>query len=177
LFSTVGQEARFEILAVPRWALLFGASLGALFVGLSVMYVPPLRGPRVLIAAAVILLASVALWPEQALLLAQAASFGVCLAVFSFVLRRILTWSDARDVSPSGRVPSLIERSSQRLPFRSADEAKAATTTASIAVEVADDGSGVSVRGADHSDQGEAGRTRAEPAVGASSASRKNQLT
>lgn len=178
LFSAVGQEARFEILAVPRWALLFGASLGALFVGLSVMYVPLLRGPRVLIAAAVILLAAVVLWPEQALLLAQAASFGICLAVFSFVLRRALTWSDARDLTPSGPAPSLIERSSQRLPFRSADEAKAATTTASIAVEVSNDGSGVSARGADHSsDQREAGRPKAEPAVGASSASRKSHLT
>ncbi len=174
LFSSVGQEARFEILAVPRWALMFAASLGALFVGLSVMYVPSLRAPRVLIATAVILLAAVMLWPEQALLLAQAASFGVCLAVVSFVLRRILTWSDARDMSPSGRAPSLNERSSQRIPFRSAN---AATTTASIAVEISGDESGVSARGADHSDNRNAGRPTSEPAVGASSASRKNRLT
>jgi hypothetical protein len=92
-------------------------------------------------------------------------------------LRRILTWSNARDVSPSGRAPSLIERSSQRIPFRSADEANAATTTASIAVEVSGDESGVSATGADHSDNRDAGRPTAEPAVGASSASRKNRLT
>jgi hypothetical protein len=177
LFSTAGAHDRFEILAAPRWLLLLTASLTALVLGLAVIYVPALHSSRVLIVVAVILLVAVLIWPEPAVLLAQAASFGVCLAVFAFVLRRVFLWNEARDIPSSGRPSSVFERSSQPLSHRSIDDKKAATTTASIAIEVSADSSGESAHDAARPENGDAHRPMAEPAVGASGSSRKNQLT
>jgi hypothetical protein len=177
LFSTAGPEGRFAILVIPRWMLLFGASLGALVVGLSLIYVPAVRRPHVLIAAAALLLIAVLVWPEAALLLAQAASLGVGLVLLASALRRMMTWSDSREMTSSGRAPAIAERSSQRARFRSLDDEKAATTTASIAVEVSASGSGESAVGADGADTGDEERQAAEPAVGASGSSRAHRLT
>jgi hypothetical protein len=177
LFSAAGAEGDFEILIAKRWMLLFGASLAALLVGLALMYVPLLRGARVLTGAAAILLIAVLIWPEPALLLAQAATFGVCLALLALLLQKLVARGNRHEMTPSGRAISFIERSSQRIPFRTTDEGKAATTTASIAVEVYAEGSGMMAGDADQPKNGDANRSEAEPAVGASGSSRKNQVT
>jgi hypothetical protein len=177
LFSAAGAQDKFEILAAPRWFLMLAASLAALVLGLAVIYVPALHSSRVLIVAAVILLIAVLIWPEPALLLAQAASFGVCLAMFAFVMRRVFLWNEARDMPSSARPSSVFERSSQQLSHRSIDDKKAATTTASIAIDVSADKSGESETEATHPENGDSHRPMAEPAVGASGSSRKNQLT
>ncbi|HKD36634.1 MAG TPA: hypothetical protein VKB78_07530, partial [Pirellulales bacterium] len=118
LFSAIGAQGKFDIFTMQRWLLLFGASLGALILGLAAIYLPSLRGLRVLISAAGVLLVAVLLWPEAALLLAQAASFGVCLTILAFALRRMMMLNDGRDTTPSGRARVAIDRSSRRLTYR-----------------------------------------------------------
>ena len=138
LFSAIGAEARFEIVVVRRWLMLLLASLAALLAGFAVIYVPILRKPRILLAAAAFLLIAVLIWPEPAVLLAQAASLGLCLALVAFLLRHtMMLRGGGRDATSSQRALAAVERSSQRVPYRSADGVKTATTTASIAVDVA----------------------------------------
>jgi hypothetical protein len=140
LFSSIGSETRFEVVIVRRWLLLLTASLGMLLTGLALMYVPPLRSPRVILAAAVMLLIAVLIWPDPMVLLAQAASVGLCLAVLALMLRRLV--GRPGDITEStARAPAspTLERSSKRLAYRASDERDAATTTASIAVEVSAD--------------------------------------
>ena len=144
LFSAIGPETRFEIVVARRWLVLLLASLAALLVGLAAIYVPILRKPRALLAAAVFVLIAALIWPEPAVLFVQAASLGLCLALVAFVLRRtMMLRGGERDATSSQRAPVAVERSSQRAAYGSADGMKTATTTASIAVDVpAPDGEG-----------------------------------
>ncbi len=138
LFSTIGAETRFEIVVARRWLVLLLASLATLLVGFAVIYLPILRKPRVLLAVAALLLIAVLIWPEPAVLLTQAASLGLCLAVVAFVMRHAMKLRrGGRDTASSQRALAAIERSSQRVPYRSPDGMKTATTTASIAVDAA----------------------------------------
>ena len=56
LFSTAGQEGRFEVVIIRRWLLLLVASAAALAIGLSLIYFPALRRTRALVAAAAVVL-------------------------------------------------------------------------------------------------------------------------
>ena len=51
LFSTAGQEGRFEVVVVRRWLLLLLSSAAALAVGLVLIYFPALRRMRVVVVA------------------------------------------------------------------------------------------------------------------------------
>jgi hypothetical protein len=167
LFSAIGAATRFEIVVARRWLLLLVASLGTLLAGLAVIYVPFFRRPRILLTAAGLLLVAILVWPEPAVLLAQAASLGMCLALLAFALRQTVTWRGGGDTTSSGRAPAVVERSSQRVAYRSPDEVKAATTTASIAIDVATDEGNEAAEAA-------AG-AGAEPAAGGSGSSRRNR--
>jgi hypothetical protein len=136
LFSTVGPESHFAVFIARRWLILFAASLISLSAGLAVVYLPVLRQPRTLVAAASALLAAAVIWPEPVVLLAQAAAFGVGLVMLALVLRRFV----GRRLLPApppalstGSAAIVVERSSQRFVSRPADTP---TTTASIAIEL-----------------------------------------
>ena len=77
------------------------------------------------------------LWPDPAVLLAQAASVGFCLALLALVLRRTIGRRERDALAARGAAPPIIDRSSKRTPYRPADHGKSPTTTASIAVQVA----------------------------------------
>lgn len=139
LFSSIGGNGPFEVILIRRWLLLLMASLPALLVGLAITYLPVVRQPRLLLAAAAVLLLATIVWPEPMILFAQAASVGVGLALVAFGLRRMLLRAAAAEPSSRAIIPSRLERSSQWGSPRLEEVGKSPTTTASIAVVAAED--------------------------------------
>ncbi|MBN2473677.1 MAG: hypothetical protein JXB62_03640 [Pirellulales bacterium] len=88
LFGGLGSLARLELRTAGRtWIVLF-ASGAALVAGFLLIYVPLTRHPGTLFAAAVGLLCAGLLYPEPALLVSQAASLGLALALLAGLLER-----------------------------------------------------------------------------------------
>ncbi len=136
LFSTSGPGGKSAVFVARRWVILFAASLSSLLVGLALVYIPSIRRPRTLIAAATVLFLATIVWPEPALLIAQAAALGFALLVLALVLQRIV----GRRLRPApppplsfGSASAVLERSSKRFVTRSVETP---TTTASIAIEL-----------------------------------------
>jgi hypothetical protein len=88
LFSGLGPISGGELRTASQAWIVLLASGAALVVGLTLIYVPATRHPAALFALAVLLLALGGLYPEQTLLLAQAASLGLALTLVAMVLRR-----------------------------------------------------------------------------------------
>jgi hypothetical protein len=84
--------------------------------GLVLIYVPAVRHPVALLAAAVLLGAAAVRYPEPALLASQAASVGAVLAILAGWLRRIVGGADRGGLlrQPAGAVPG--KDSTQRGP-------------------------------------------------------------
>jgi hypothetical protein len=133
LFSVVGPSEPFEVVVARRWLVLLLASFASLFAALAVIYVPALRQPRVLMAGACLLLLFVIIWPDPAILAAQAASLGFGLALLALVLRWLLGASGVR-VPIARPDSSKLERSSWRIHKPLSDKNELVTSTASIAV-------------------------------------------
>ena len=137
LFSTAGQDGRFEVVVARRWLLLLIASAAALAVGLGLIYFPALRRMRVVAAVAVVAIVVAIIYPDPALLFAQAGSLGLLLVFSALVLRGIVSRRPA-PVSPAP-ISSLsrIDRSSTRLhPRREEDPEPATTATSPVALEM-----------------------------------------
>jgi hypothetical protein len=118
-----------------RPLIVMAASGAALVLGLLLIYVPGLRHPAILLVGAVGLGAAAAIYPEPALLLAQAASLGVVLTIVAGVFqgraarRRV---GPPREGSDAG-----LERSStqtHRRPPSPADQAPTETAPAAVPV-------------------------------------------
>lgn len=88
LFSTLGAADKCELWTVRRGVLVLAASGLVLVAGLVLIYVPAVRHPATLLAAAVVLGAAAIRYPEPALLASQAASVGAVLAILAAWLRR-----------------------------------------------------------------------------------------
>jgi hypothetical protein len=89
LFSSMGNVERCELRSAWRSWILLSASGVALVAGLMLIYVPLSRHPATLFVAAVVLLSiGILYYPEPALLLAQAASLGLGLALVAGLLER-----------------------------------------------------------------------------------------
>lgn len=130
LFSTLGNQARFGVVVVRRWLLLLSASLATLAAGLALIYFPALRRPRALAAIAVALLLAAMIYPDLALLVAQAASFGFALALVAVALRHLVGREKAAPLAPASQSGFRLERSSTRSAFRPAEDVEPATTAA-----------------------------------------------
>ncbi|MEX2112145.1 MAG: hypothetical protein WD845_03115 [Pirellulales bacterium] len=89
LFSTVGVAEPLHLHTISRARLVLLASLPLLMCGLVLIYWPKVRHPAALLVAAVGIAALGAIDPESAVLVAQAASLGVVLAVLAFILARV----------------------------------------------------------------------------------------
>jgi PAS domain-containing protein len=136
LFSTAGQEGRFEVVVIRRWLLLLVASAGALAIGLVLIYFPALRRARALVAAAAVALIVALIYPEPALLFAQAGSLGLLLVLAALVLRGIVSRRPTPVSATAMSSSSRLERSSTRLHARREPEPEPATTTTSpVAIE------------------------------------------
>ena len=89
LFSTVGTVEPLTVSMLSRARLVFLASLPLLLGGLLVIYFPFARHPAMLFALALLLLSASMVDPESALLVAQASSLGLVLAVVAAVMARV----------------------------------------------------------------------------------------
>ncbi len=116
LFSTVGTVEPLAVYTLSRARLVLGASLPLLVGGLLLIYFPAARHPGVLLGLALLLAAGSFFDPELALLLAQASSLGLALALMAALLAR----ASARPAVVSSTVP--MHGSSQSLVERSATE-------------------------------------------------------
>lgn len=94
LFSAMGRVERATLRTASRSWIVLVASGGALVAGLLLVYVSFFRRPAVLLTIGILVLSAGFLYPEPALLAAQAASIGLALALVagllesSFVRRR-----------------------------------------------------------------------------------------
>jgi hypothetical protein len=89
LFSSLGRFESCEIVTAGRSTIVFVASGIALLMGLILIYVRAARHPVVLLAAAALLAALAAIYPELAMLAAQASAVGLALALFAAFLRHL----------------------------------------------------------------------------------------
>ncbi len=108
LYSTVGAAEPLRLYTISRARLVLLASLPLLLCGLVLIYWPKARHPASLLVAAVAVAAVGAIDPESAVLLAQAASLGLVLAVMAFILARV-------SVRPSVAPAAPVRGSSQSL--------------------------------------------------------------
>ncbi len=86
LFSTLGSVEHCELRTAGRSAIVLWASGAALLAGLLLIYFPVARHPATLLAATLLLAALGIMYPEPALLAAQAAGLGVLLALLAGLL-------------------------------------------------------------------------------------------
>jgi hypothetical protein len=94
LFSSLGRIDSCAIVTAGRSMIVFVCSGLALLAGLILIYVRAARHPVVLLAAAVFLVGLTAIYPELALLAAQASAVGLALALLAAFLRKLTTVSD-----------------------------------------------------------------------------------
>jgi hypothetical protein len=87
LFSRLGKAPALTIRVAERSLIVLSASGVALILGLVLIYVPLVRKAGMLFALGLALATLGLLFPEPALLLAQASTLGVLLALFAAWLR------------------------------------------------------------------------------------------
>ncbi len=88
LFSTVGTTDALEIYTMSRARLVLWASLPVLLGGLMLIYFPVVRHPGLLFVLAVSVVAASLVDPDLALLVAQASTLGLVLAISAAFLAR-----------------------------------------------------------------------------------------
>jgi hypothetical protein len=93
LFSSLGRIGPCEIVTAGRSTIVFIASGMALLVGLLLIYVKIARHPVVLLAATAILAGLTAIYPELALMAAQASAVGLALVLLAAFLRQLTSGS------------------------------------------------------------------------------------
>jgi len=92
LFSSFGAAAPMQFVTIGRATLTLILSAAALLIGLTLIYMPALRHPAVLLMGGVAVLALGSIYPESAILLSQAAALGIVLVL----LARLLQWNLSR---------------------------------------------------------------------------------
>jgi hypothetical protein len=90
LFSGVVPVASIEVVTMPRWLIVLGASGAVMAVVLAWIYVPVARRGWIVIALAVAVAALAVACPTPAMLFGQAAVLGVGAASVAVVLARLL---------------------------------------------------------------------------------------
>lgn len=114
VFSTTDGEHSLDLQLARRSVVVLAASGLVLLVSLAGVYLPAVRRPAVLIAATLAVAAAAAIYPQAALLLAEAAALGILLAVLALGLKYWLaTRRTPTRVIRSGP-SSILERGSTR---------------------------------------------------------------
>ena len=90
LFSSFAPLAQFELRTVNRRDIILVVSGTVLVVGLLLMYLPALRHPSGLLVISILILCAGLLYPEPAMLVAQAAGLGLALTIAGNMIRWIL---------------------------------------------------------------------------------------
>jgi hypothetical protein len=89
LFSSLGRIGPCEIITAGRSTIVFVSSGLALLAGLLLIYLRAARHPVVLLGATALLAGLAAIYPELALLAAQASALGLALALLAVLLRQL----------------------------------------------------------------------------------------
>jgi hypothetical protein len=92
LLSATGELRTMEASTAGRTALVLGASLPSLLLGLALLYWPRVRRPVVAAVVAIVVLALALVDAESTLVLGQSAALGVALVAIALVLRRRSRW-------------------------------------------------------------------------------------
>ena len=128
LFSSLGPIQRCTLRTERRTSIVAIASLTALLVGLTFIYVPLVRHPVMLLALTIFLLGLTVLRPAPTFLFVQAASLGVGLTLFSALLHRGVArryaWTVRREPSSS----SDYDKGSTEAEYGGAAEGNEAST-------------------------------------------------
>ena len=90
LFSSLGQIGPCEIVTAGRSMIVFVSSGIALLAGLLLIYVRAARHPVILLAATAILAVLAAIYPELALMAAQASAIGLALVLLAAFLLQLI---------------------------------------------------------------------------------------
>jgi hypothetical protein len=136
LFSTVGMVTPLDVWVVSRSVLVFVASLLLLTVGLAFIYFPRVRHPALILALALVVFAGSLIQPETALLLAQAGSLGVVLAVVAAGLARRTLRRSLPPQWSRGSSRAKVDRSVTEAYFRSIKSSPSSTATAPAALQI-----------------------------------------
>ena len=110
----------------------------ALAVGLLLLYVPPLRHPGLLLVAGVATFTAGMMWPELAILCAQAPCWAALLAVMAQAFRQLLRRAYAVAPAVQGRTQfsdSKIKLADKGLP-RTEGSSKITATTSPMSVQI-----------------------------------------
>ena len=108
LFSTLGTTPPLPLMVASRRTLLGTGGGIALVVGLALYYVRVLRSPVILLGLTVVVAASSIIWPEAAILTAQAAAIGLAIAL-AVALGSWFTSGRSTWTMPSSSRSSLVE--------------------------------------------------------------------
>jgi hypothetical protein len=134
LFSAVGPRQQLFVRTTHRSWIVGAASLLVLVAGLLLIYLPAVRRSGVLLLVAIVLVAMSWWTPSTTILLAQAASVGMVLALTALWLARSVARAGTTDVVAGGGASSIIEISTTQLrqtpASSSANLARASTATA-----------------------------------------------
>lgn len=117
LFSSLGKIPPCTVRTAGRSWIVLWASLAALAAGLSLIYVPASRHPATLFVGAVLLVGAWVLFPEPTVLVLQAASLGLVLALLAGLLQRGLA-RRRRGVTLLGTSISVLEKDSTQTQYR-----------------------------------------------------------
>jgi hypothetical protein len=109
LFTGLVPVSSIALVTAPRWLIVLFASAVALALVCGWFYLPTRAKPWMLAAAIVVIAAAAIMYPTAAVLIAQAASIGVVLALLSMITSRWRSQPGRRRLAPS------ITPSSQRV--------------------------------------------------------------
>ncbi|HWB01327.1 MAG TPA: hypothetical protein VG713_22710, partial [Pirellulales bacterium] len=131
LFSTTDADQALKLSVVRRSVLVLEASGLALVVGLVLVYWPAARQPLVFLVLAVATAALATLYPQPAIVLAEASALGLSLVVLAAALKR--RFHDRRNIARPVRSgpSSIVERGSTRTQphYRSSVAGSMSTTS------------------------------------------------
>ena len=130
LFSSLGPIQHCTVRTASRTSIVAVASLTALLVGLTFIYVPLSRHPAMLLVLTIFLLGLTVLRPAPTFLFVQAASLGVGLTLFSALLHRGVSRRYSWAVRPEPSSSSGYEKESTEAEYgRTAEGDEASTET------------------------------------------------
>ncbi|MEX0712445.1 MAG: hypothetical protein WD278_08855 [Pirellulales bacterium] len=136
LFSGHRVGDALELRLAGRSMLVLAASGCVLSVGLLLIYVPRLRHAGLLLAAAVATLAGALLAPETTLIVLEAATFGLVLALLAGILERRIGRRGRRAVLMHRGTSSLARSGSSHTQQLVAAPAPVSTETAAVGMEL-----------------------------------------
>jgi hypothetical protein len=129
LFSSAGEVAPLAPYSMSRSRLVLAASLPLLVVGLLLIYFPAARHPALALLLAVAVVAASLIDPDLALLMAQAASIGLALAIGAVLLARMRIPEAPVTVPVRGSSRALDREASERHHRVSGSGSQPSTTT------------------------------------------------